>query len=164
MTGLDPTTCVIMEIAVGVTKGNSLDLIEGPNLVLHVDEKDLATMDTWCVTQHGRSGLTNACRLSKITAAAAEVQVIEFLLGEGMKLSYSPLAGNSVWTDRMFLIKYMPRLAGMLHYRTVDVSTLKELGDRFVGVRGMNKVANHRALDDIKESVEELKHYLRTWR
>lgn len=163
MTGLDPTTCVIMEVAVGVTKGKSLDLIEGPNLVVHVDDQDLATMDSWCVTQHGASGLTNACRESKITVAAAELQIIAFLQGQRMKLELSPLAGNSVWNDRIFLMKYMPRLAGMLHYRTVDVSTLKELGHRFVGVREMKKVSNHRALDDIKESVEELKYYLRTW-
>jgi oligoribonuclease len=120
----------------------------------------LAGMDEWCTDHHGASGLTEKVRTSTISVAQAEAQTVAFLEA-WVERGESPLCGNSIWQDRRFLIKYMPDLDGHCHYRNIDVSTLKELAKRWRPevLAGVNKKGSHRALDDIIESIEELKHY-----
>ncbi|KAK4300838.1 hypothetical protein Pmani_026989 [Petrolisthes manimaculis] len=161
MTGLDVSKEEIMEAAVLVTDSELNVVAEGPNLVLKVDGTVLNQMNDWCKSHHGKSGLTDACRKSTITLSAAEDQLLQFVTQHTEK-GKAPLAGNSVHADKRFLDKYMPKLMKHLHYRIVDVSTVKELCRRwypeeFTGAP--SKKLSHRALDDIKESIAELKYY-----
>ncbi|MFT7697635.1 MAG: oligoribonuclease, partial [Reinekea sp.] len=135
-------------------------IARGPELVIHQPEAVLAGMDEWCTDHHGASGLTEKVRTSTISVAQAEAQTVAFLEA-WVERGESPLCGNSIWQDRRFLIKYMPDLDGHCHYRNIDVSTLKELAKRWRPevLAGVNKKGSHRALDDIIESIEELKHY-----
>ncbi|XP_045614386.1 oligoribonuclease, mitochondrial isoform X2 [Procambarus clarkii] len=164
MTGLDVENEQIMEAAVIVTDSELNIVAEGPNLVLKVEDKVLDTMNDWCKQHHGESGLTEACRKSTITLSAAEDQLFQFIVQHTDK-GKAPLAGNSVHSDKKFLDKYMPKLMKHLHYRIVDVSTVKELCRRWYpeefAAASKKKVA-HRALDDIKESIEELRYYKAT--
>jgi len=160
MSGLKPETDEILEIATVVTDKDLNILAEGPCLVIHQPDSVLDAMDEWCTTHHGASGLTEKVKASTITLADAEKQTLEFVrqwVDEGV----SPLCGNSIWQDRRFMIKYMPDLDGFCHYRNIDVSTLKELARRWRPevLDGFSKKGSHRALDDIIESIEELKHY-----
>lgn len=161
MTGLDIVRDSILEIAVLVTD-NSLEIIaEGPDLVIHASQEELERMDDWCKKHHGESGLTAAARASKISIQDAENQVLEFLK-KHCDAQKAPLAGNSVYQDRAFLRVYMPRLEKFLHYRTVDVSSVKELVRRWYPKRKdrfFDKSKSHRALEDIRESIAELAHY-----
>jgi oligoribonuclease len=159
MSGLDPRTCRILEIATLVTDGELKTIAEGPNLVVHQSDVVLDAMDTWCTDQHAASGLSAAVRASTISTSEAEAQTIAFL-SEHAEPGSSPLCGNSVGHDRRFLIEYMAELERFLHYRIVDVSTIKELARRWSpGLVAPPKRESHRALDDIRESIEELRFY-----
>ena len=129
--------------------------------MIHCDAESLDNMNDWCVKQHGASGLTQACRESQVSCQQAERKVLE-LLEQHTQAGQCPLAGNSVGQDRKFLEKYMPSLASWLHYRTVDVSTIKELARRWypqVLEAAPKKGGSHRALGDIEESIKELQYY-----
>jgi oligoribonuclease len=163
MSGLDVERCRILEIAALVTDSELGVVAEGPDLVIHQDESVLAAMDAWNTEHHGASGLTASVRASPIDLAEAERRVLEFVALH-CKPNTAPLAGNSVWMDRLFLRRYMPRLEAYLHYRIVDVSTIKELVRRWtpgVAARAPAKSERHRALEDIRESVAELAFYRR---
>ncbi|KAK8405799.1 hypothetical protein O3P69_001938 [Scylla paramamosain] len=161
MTGLDVSKEEIMEAAVIVTDSDLNIVAEGPNLVLKVEDKVLDNMNDWCKEHHGKSGLTEACRKSTISLSAAEDQLLQFVANHTEK-GKAPLAGNSVHADKKFLDKYMPKLMKHLHYRIVDVSTVKELCRRWYPEQfsaAPTKKVSHRALEDIKESIEELSYY-----
>ncbi|XP_068244798.1 probable oligoribonuclease [Palaemon carinicauda] len=161
MTGLDVEKETIMEAAVLITDSELTVVAEGPNIVLKVEDSLLDNMNDWCKEHHGKSGLTDKCRSSKISLAAAEDQLLQFVAQHTEK-GKAPLAGNSVHADKRFLDKYMPKLMKHLHYRIVDVSTVKELCRRWYPEDFTNapaKKLSHRALDDIKESIEELRYY-----
>lgn len=160
MTGLEPKTDVIIEIATIVTDADLNILAEGPSLAIHQPDEALDAMDEWCTNQHGKSGLTQRVKDSKVSVADAEQQTIIFL-NEYVEAGVSPMCGNSIGQDRRFLDKYMPELEAFFHYRNLDVSTLKELAKRWKPevAAGVVKKGSHLALDDIKDSIEELKHY-----
>jgi len=159
MTGLDPETCRILEIATIVTDGQLNEIAAGPDLVVHQPDELLDTMNSWCVRQHGESGLTKAVRESTLSLEAAEEQTLAFLV-QHTKPGASPLCGNSVGQDRKFIDRYMPKLANFLHYRTVDVSSVKELVKRwYPPLPVFTKKGNHRALEDIRDSIAELRFY-----
>lgn len=161
MSGLDPKQCRILEIATLVTNADLDVIAEGPDLVVHQPDEVLHAMDAWCTEHHAASGLTQAVRESTISQRDAEAQTLAFL-GEHCEARASPLCGNSVWQDRRFIIEYMPRLDQFLHYRIVDVSSIKELARRwYPGLAAPPKTEAHRALDDIRESIEELRYYRR---
>ncbi|MFA7555199.1 MAG: oligoribonuclease [Spongiibacteraceae bacterium] len=160
MTGLEPETDHIIEIATIVTDSQLNTIAEGPVLAIHQPEHILAAMDEWNTTHHGDSGLTQRVRDSKVSVADAEQQTLEFLrqyVPEGA----SPICGNSIGQDRRFLVKYMPKMEAYFHYRNLDVSTLKELVKRWRPelLDGFSKKGAHLALDDIRESIEELQYY-----
>ncbi|ADZ91786.1 oligoribonuclease [Marinomonas mediterranea] len=163
MTGLDPEMNTIIEIATIVTDKHLNVLAQGPNLVVHQDKGVMDAMDEWCTTHHGQSGLTQRVLDSAITMEQAEQETIAFL-EKYLPAGKSPICGNSVGQDRRFLYKYMPRLEAFFHYRYIDVSTLKELGRRWKpeALDGFTKTGAHLALDDILESIGELKHYRKT--
>ena len=134
--------------------------VVGPNLVINQPNDLLDGMDEWCTKTHGKSGLTRAVRESKIDIKEAEKRMLAFLHENKIATRKCPLAGNSVHIDRMFLNKEMKLFTNHLHYRIIDVSSLKELGERwYPDVCRFNKKYPHRALDDIRESIEELKFY-----
>ncbi|QDU66374.1 oligoribonuclease [Engelhardtia mirabilis] len=163
MSGLDPEVERILEAAVLVTDGELEIIAEGPELVVHQDDALLAAMDAWNTEHHGASGLTERVRQSTVSEQAAEDQLLAFI-AEHCDPNTAPLAGNSVWQDRRFLTKYMGRLESYLHYRLIDVSTIKELARRWhpdVFAAAPAKREAHRALDDIRESLEELRYYRR---
>ena len=159
MSGLDPDRCAILEIATIVTDAELEVIAEGPDLVIHHDDAVLDAMDEWCTTHHGQSGLTAAVRASTISLLEAEARTLEFV-AEHTAAKASPLCGNTIWQDRRFLVKHMPTLDAHLHYRLVDVSTIKELVRRwYPQLRAPGKSDAHRALDDIRESIAELRFY-----
>jgi len=159
MSGLDVDSCAILEVAVLVTDGGLNELAEGPDLVVHQPGEVLEAMDEWNTTHHGKSGLTERVKASTTDVAAAETAVLQFLAAY-TKAGESPLAGNSVHQDRAFIDRYMPRLATYLHYRNVDVSTVKALAKRwYPELPPFEKQEAHRAMSDIRESVAELKYY-----
>ncbi|TDO99016.1 oligoribonuclease [Marinomonas balearica] len=163
MTGLDPEINTIIEIATIVTDKDLNVLAQGPNLVVHQEKSVMDAMDEWCTTHHGQSGLTQKVLDSSISMAQAESETIAFL-EKYLPAGKSPICGNSVGQDRRFLYKYMPKLEMFFHYRYIDVSTLKELGRRWKpeALEGFEKKGAHLALDDIVESIGELKHYRKT--
>jgi oligoribonuclease len=160
MTGLIPEKHRIIEIATIVTDVHLNVLAEGPMLAVHREEEELALMDEWNTRQHGGSGLTTRVRASTITDAEAEAQTIAFL-EKWVPAGKSPICGNSICQDRRFLARWMPQLERYFHYRNLDVSTLKELCTRWAPqvAKGFDKQSKHLALDDIKESIEELRYY-----
>ncbi|MBS4050201.1 MAG: oligoribonuclease [Methylomonas sp.] len=160
MTGLDPDTDLIIEIATVVTDKNLNLLAEGPVLAVHQSDAALAAMDDWNQQHHGQSGLIQRVKESIITAADAERSTLEFL-ANWLPAKASPICGNSICQDRRFLYRYMPKLEAYFHYRNLDVSTVKELAGRWAPQLkdGFSKKASHKALDDILESIEELKYY-----
>ena len=167
MSGLDAELEHALALAVLITDSDLCVVAEGPDLVVHQPEAVLAAMDEWNTTHHGASGLTEAVRASPVGEAEAEQRVLAFLAEHCVARS-APLAGNSVWNDRLFLRRWMPRVEAFLHYRIVDVSSIKELVRRWqpeVAARLPAKQDAHRALDDIKESIAELAFYRReAWR
>ena len=160
MTGLDPETHKIIEIASIVTDSELNILAEGPVLAIHQPEEELAKMDDWCTNTHTASGLVERVRNSQISEQDAVAQNIEFL-EKWVPKGASPICGNSIGQDRRFLYKHMPELEEFFHYRYVDVSTLKELARRWQPevLNGFTKQGTHLALDDIRESIAELKYY-----
>ncbi|MCY0988857.1 oligoribonuclease [Nannocystis sp. ILAH1] len=159
MSGLDPDHCQILEIAAIITDGDLNIVAEGPDLVIHQPDAVLDAMDEWCTRQHGNSGLTAAVKASTVALAEAEAQVLE-LVRSHCPPGKSPLCGNSIGHDRRFLIRYMPALVGHLSYRNIDVSSVKELVRRwYPTVSAPAKRETHRALDDIRESIAELRFY-----
>lgn len=160
MTGLNPERDRIIEIATIVTDSNLNILAEGPVFAIHQSDKLLDEMDDWNTRQHNSSGLVTRVKESCIDEAKAEQATLDFLkqyVPEGK----SPMCGNSVWQDRRYLTKYMPELEKYFHYRLIDVSTLKELALRWAPriYNGLQKESKHLALDDIRESIDELKYY-----
>lgn len=161
MSGLEVDQCRILEIATLVTDGQLEVLAEGPELVVHQPDAVLAAMNDWNRDHHGASGLTERVRASTTSEADAERLTLEFVAAH-VGPRAAPLAGNSVHQDRAFLGRYLPRLEQHLHYRNVDVSTVKELVRRWYPAayeQRPKKKAKHRALDDIRESIEELRYY-----
>ena len=160
MTGLDPDNDVIIEIATIVTDPQLNVLAEGPSLAINQPDALLDGMDEWNTRQHGQSGLTRRVRESTISPADAERQTIDFL-SAWVPAGKSPMCGNSICQDRRFLYRGMPELEKYFHYRNLDVSTLKELAARWAPEvkNGFKKQSSHLALDDIRDSIAELKHY-----
>ena len=160
MTGLDTTSDYIIEVATIVTDSQLNVLDEGPVFAIHQNEEVLAGMDEWNTRQHGQSGLTKRVRESIVTEVEAEQKTIE-LLKQYVPKGKSPMCGNSICQDRRFLARCMPDLEAYFHYRNLDVSTLKELVMRWAPgiLNSYNKNSSHLALDDIRDSIEELKHY-----
>lgn len=162
MTGLEPETDVIVEIAIIVTDGKLEQIIEGPNLVIHAPDEILDNMPQIVVDMHKASGLTERVKASTLTVEEAEAEVIAWLNQYVPDPNVAPLAGNSVHADRAFMKKYMPNLEKHVHYRNVDVSTIKELVKRWapeIAEQEPDKVGNHRALGDIRDSIDQLKFY-----
>lgn len=161
MTGLDSQRDQILEIATLITDSQLNILAEGPNLAIHQPEEALNGMDEWNQTHHGKSGLIARVRASTETLQSAEEKTLAFV-SAFCKIKSSPLCGNSVWQDRRFLDHYMPELNAYFHYRIIDVSSVKELVQRwYPNAPPLKKAESHQALADIRESVEELRHYRR---
>ena len=159
MTGLDLSTESIIEIATINTDGELNIIAEGPNLAVKVSEELLANMDEWNTTHHTSSGLVERIRSEGVSLEEAIKQTCDFL-EQNIEPGTAPLCGNSIHNDRAFLAKEMPAVLDLLHYRIVDVSTIKELVNRwYPDLQRYRKKEAHRALDDIIESVEELRHY-----
>jgi oligoribonuclease len=160
MTGLDTQRDVIIEIATIITDGQLNTLAEGPVLAIHQPDQILSGMDDWNQRTHSQSGLIERVKTSRITEKVAERETIEFLR-EYVPANVSPMCGNSICQDRRFLARCMPELEEYFHYRNLDVSTLKELAKRWKPeiTKGLQKKGAHLALDDIRESIEELRYY-----
>lgn len=160
MTGLDPEKERIIEVAVVVTEPDLTVVAEGPVLVIHQSDALLQAMDKWNQSTHSKSGLIDRVRVSTLNEDDAQAQLITFLK-EHVPAGKSPLCGNSVSQDRRFMYKYMPSLEQFFHYRTVDVSTIKELARRWNPslLKGFEKKSRHEALADIYESIDELRYY-----
>jgi oligoribonuclease len=160
MTGLDPERERIIELAMVVTNSNLETVAESPVWVVHQSDAQLDAMDEWNKNTHGRSGLIGKVKASGLDEAMVEAAALEFLRNYVPK-GESPMCGNSIGQDRRFMVRYMPQLEDWFHYRNLDVSTLKELCKRWKPdvAKGFVKKADHTALADIRESIEELKYY-----
>lgn len=160
MSGLNPDTDKVLEIAIVVTDSQLATVAEAPVLVLHQSDAVLAAMDSWNKSTHGKSGLLERVKSSPLDEGAAEARMVRFL-GEHVPPGASPMCGNSVHQDRRFLARHMPRLEAYFHYRNLDVSTLKELARRWKPevLAGLVKHGKHEALADIYESIDELRYY-----
>ncbi len=160
MTGLNTDQDVIIEIATLITDDNLNILAEGPVLAIHQPDTALNAMDEWNTRQHGQSGLVARVRRSQLTARDAELQTLEFLK-KWVNAKHSPMCGNSICQDRRFLHRLMPELEQFFHYRNLDVSSVKELAKRWRPeiMSGLKKQASHLAMDDIRDSIRELKYY-----
>ena len=160
MTGLDPESDRLIEIAVIVTGPDLTPRIEGPVVVIHQSDAQLDKMDAWNKGTHGRSGLIDKVKASTTTEAAAEQEVLRFI-AKYIPKNGSPMCGNTIGQDRRFLVKYMPKLEAYFHYRNLDVSTLKELAKRWRPdvYNSFRKQQKHTALADVYESIDELAHY-----
>ena len=162
MTGLDPGKDVIVEIATLVTDDDLNVVAEGPDLVVHQPDAALAVMEAFVLDMHTKSGLLDAIRASTVSLDEAGAQTLAFIKEHAPEPATVPLCGNSIGTDRRFLAAYLPAIENWLHYRSVDVSSVKELVRRwYPSVRAdrPKKAGAHRALDDIRESVAELRYY-----
>jgi oligoribonuclease len=164
MSGLVPDKERILEVAMVVTDADLNTIAEAPVFVLHQPEAVLDGMDNWNKSTHGKSGLIDKVRASTLDEAQVERRILEFLKPI-VNERVAPLAGNTVHQDRRFMARYMPAFDAYLHYRIVDVSTLKELAKRWnpVALEGVAKEGKHEALADVYESIEELRHYRRTF-
>jgi oligoribonuclease len=160
MTGLDTVNDYIIEIATIVTDPQLNVIEEGPVFAIHQSDEVLAGMDKWNTKQHAKSGLVDRVRNSNVTEKQAEAETLKFLHKHIAKKK-SPMCGNSVGQDRRFLFRCMPELEDYFHYRNLDVSILKELARRWAPkvLKGFKKESKHLALDDIRESIEELQYY-----
>lgn len=160
MTGLEPAVDVILEIAIIITDSHLNILAQGPIFAIKQSDEVLDNMSQWCIEHHGKSGLTQRCRESKVTLRQATEQSLAFVQ-EWVPQGKSPMCGNSIGQDRRFINKYMPDFEEHFHYRNLDVSTIKELARRWKPevLESVVKTGAHLALDDIKESIEELKVY-----
>ncbi len=160
MSGLQPETDRILEIAMIVTDGDLNIVAEGPVLVVHQEDAVLDRMDAWNKGTHGKSGLIDKVKASTLTEVDVEAECLAFLK-QHVKSSISPMCGNTIHQDRRFMNRYMPKLEAYFHYRNIDVSTIKELCKRWQPeiAKGFSKQQAHTALADIIESVEELRYY-----
>lgn len=160
MTGLEPNTDKVLEIASIVTDSDLNILAQGPEIAIYQPDDVLDNMSQWCIDQHGKSGLTERCRNSQISELQACEMTIEFLK-EYVPAGKSPMCGNSICQDRRFMHEHMLTLEEFFHYRNLDVSTVKELARRWQPelLSGFKKKGSHLALDDIRESIAELKYY-----
>ncbi|WP_202419872.1 oligoribonuclease [Pseudoduganella guangdongensis] len=160
MTGLEPDTDRIIEVAMIVTDMHLNVVAEGPVLVIHQSDETLDKMDAWNKGTHGRSGLIDRVKASTVSEEQAEAEFLAFMR-QWVPKGKAPMCGNTIGQDRRFMVKYMPKLEAFFHYRNIDVSTLKELGRRWKPemVAGFKKAQKHTALADIIESIEELKYY-----
>ena len=160
MSGLQPETDRILEIAMIVTDGDLNIVAEGPVLVVHQEDAVLDRMDAWNKGTHGKSGLIDKVKASTLSEADVEAECLAFLK-QHVKSSISPMCGNTIHQDRRFMNRYMPKLEAYFHYRNIDVSTIKELCKRWQPevAKGFSKQQAHTALADIIESVEELRYY-----
>ena len=160
MTGLDTQNDVIIEIATIVTDSELNELAEGPMLAIHQSDEIMGGMDEWNTNQHGKSGLTERVKNSTLTVADAERETLEFLR-QYVPKGVSPMCGNSICQDRRFMARLMPELEDFFLYRNLDVSTLKELAKRWAPdvAKGVVKQSSHLALDDTRDSINELRHY-----
>ena len=160
MTGLQPDSDRIIELAMLVTDSQLARLAEGPVLVIHQPAEVLEAMDSWNRSVHAKSGLVERVRSSRLAEAEAERQALEFLAPH-VPAGASPMCGNSICQDRRFLARWMPQLEAYFHYRNLDVSTLKELVRRWKPelMKGVAKEGRHEAMADILESIEELRYY-----
>lgn len=159
MTGLNPETSVILEIAAVVTDASLQSVAEGPDIVIHYPDRVLQGIEPWSKRQHESSGLLERVRTSAVDCSKAERDVLRFI-SKHCKKGESPLCGNTIWQDRRFLIKYMPKLEAFFHYRNIDVSSIKELAKRwYPSLPTYKKKKAHLALSDIQESINELKYY-----
>ena len=163
MTGLDTQRDYIIEIATIVTDKELNILGEGPNLIIHQIDEEMNNMDDWNTNQHARTGLTEEVKMSTINEIQAESDTIKFLEQYIFK-GESPLCGNTICQDRRFLARCMPKLEAFCHYRNLDVSSIREVGKRWFydDMDNFKKHGNHRALGDIRDSIEELKYYRKT--
>lgn len=162
MTGLDPNNDVIVEIATIITDDELVVIAEGPDIVIHQPDDVLARMDPFVVDMHTKSGLLDAIKASRTDLAEAGRQTLEFIKSHVPEARTVPLCGNSIGTDRRFLARYLPDIENHLHYRCVDVSTIKELVKRWypgAETKRPFKAGNHRALGDVHESIAELRFY-----
>lgn len=164
MTGLDPDKDKIIEIATAVTDQFLNIIAEGPVFAIHQSDTILEGMDEWNTKQHSKSGLVLRVKNSTIDEQEAEAMTLEFLM-RLVPQSKSPMCGNSICQDRRFLFRYMPKLEQYFHYRNLDVSTVKELAKHWSPqiAKQFKKKSKHLAMEDIKESIEELKHYRNTF-
>lgn len=164
MTGLDPDNDRIIEIATIVTDSHLNVVAEGPNLVIKQSDKLLEGMDEWNTKHHGDSGLIDKVKQSTLSEKDAQRQTLAFLK-QFVKPKASPMCGNTICQDRRFLYRYMPELEAFFHYRHLDVSTVKELARRWEPnlFNNHDKESKHQALDDIRESIDELKYYQQTF-
>jgi oligoribonuclease len=160
MSGLNPDSDRILEVAIVITTSDLATVAEAPVLVVHQPDEVLAGMDAWNSSTHGKSGLTDKVKISRLSEAEAEAQMLAFLEAY-VPPGTSPMCGNSICQDRRFLARWMPALERYFHYRNLDVSTLKELAKRWKPeiAAGLTKHGKHEALADIYESVEEMKYY-----
>ena len=160
MSGLNPETDRVIEVAIIITDSQLNSVAEGPVLVVHQADDVLDRMDDWNKSTHGKSGLIERVKASKLTAAQVEDQMLGFI-ADYVPPRVSPMCGNSVHQDRRFLVRYMPKLEDYFLYRNLDVSTLKELARRWRPelMAGMVKQGKHEALADVQESIDELRYY-----
>jgi oligoribonuclease len=161
MTGLNFETDTILEIATIITDSQLNIIAQGPTLAIHQPDDVLAAMDKWCTHQHAKTGLTQQVKDSTTTMSEAEEQTLAFVR-EHCKEKKAPLCGNSIWVDRVFMQYHMPTLSAFFHYKNIDVTSIKELVKDWYPnnpATDFKKSENHRALEDIVASIEELKHY-----
>jgi oligoribonuclease len=160
MTGLNPEADRIIEVATIVTNSQLNILAEGPVIAVHQDDQIMNSMDEWNTRTHGKTGLTERVKNSRTVENEAEKQTIDFLK-QYVGKNQSPMCGNSICQDRRFLARYMPELEAWFHYRNLDVSSIKELAKRWKPeiLGGYSKKNTHQAMDDIRESIEELQYY-----
>jgi len=160
MTGLDPKKDRIIEMATIITDGDLRTIAEGPVLVIHQSQELIDGMDEWNTRTHNKTGLVQKVKVSRITERQAEIETLDFIQRHTVK-NRSALCGNSICQDRRFLYEYMPELSEWLHYRNVDVTSFKEMAKHWAPsiLPGFEKRGTHQALDDIKESISELKYY-----
>ena len=160
MTGLDPEKERIIEMATIITDGDLRTIAEGPVIVIHQPQELIDGMDEWNTRTHNKTGLVQKVKVSRVTERQAEIETLDFIQRHTLK-NRAPLCGNSICQDRRFLYKYMPELSDWLLYRNVDVSSFKEMARHWSPsiLSGFEKRASHQALDDIKESIAELKYY-----
>lgn len=165
MTGLDPDNCRVLEVACVITDSNLTVIASAPELVIHQTKEVLINMNSWCLTQHKKSGLIEECLKSTTSEQAADTILVKFLKEHQIAIRECPLAGNTVYVDRLFMRKHLPEFESHLHYRIIDVSSIKELCRRWFPKEYENcpdkkkELCNHRAMSDIMLSIEELKYY-----
>ena len=158
MTGLDVEECHIIEIAAIITDKNLNIIAEAEPIAIHQSNEVMANMNEWCIKTHAETGLTKRVKESKISLEQAQQMILDFI-AQFVPYQSSPLCGNSIWQDRRFLGKYMPKIDDYCHYRVLDVTSIKLLNDYWGGKESYHKQNTHKALDDIRESIAELKFY-----